>query len=543
MYASSTTTSTTAQAPRWLVSAQRLAALLLIPALLIIAGCDGDDGDGVVTPPTNGNGDDFTVAAYDTSGTEITVSDDDGGGIGYTDADGNEITEVTWTSDFVYNLDNFVYVNDGQTLTIEPGTVIKGLAGSGEDAAALIVARGGQIFADGELDDGTIDPIIFTAEADDGSGLGRDIRGEWGGVILLGDATLNSNPGVTQIEGVPSTLGRAEYGGDNDDHNIGVFRYVSIRHTGSTLASGSEIQGLTLGGIGSESTVEYVESYASNDDGYEFFGGTVNTKYLIAAWAADDAFDVDEGYRGSNQFWLAVQNTDEAGRIAEQDGGTDPEGGQPFATLKVANATYIGVGPGVEDTEGDGNNPFLIHRDNNATSYFNSIFMDSRFTERTLEVEDLPDNDVDSRARQEAGEIRYENNLWWNLGPDYDPNSTTFGDIIQITTFDDDNNEDTPPVPVDESYRDDLADYLRDNGNIFGTESPIVSIDRGDNGFINSFNPLVAGEATTAPPAPSEFGDVGGVNSEYTEVDYHGAFGSENWAAGWTLLSQTGELQ
>ena len=160
----------------------------------------------------------------------------------------------------------------------------KGLSGSGEDAAALIVARGGQIFADGNPgsdNPAEADPIIFTAEADDGGGLGRDIRGEWGGVILLGDATLNSNPGVTQIEGVPSTQGRAEYGGENDDHNIGVFRFVSIRHTGSTLASGSEIQGLTLGGLGSESTIEYVESYASNDDGFEFFGGTVNTKYLI----------------------------------------------------------------------------------------------------------------------------------------------------------------------------------------------------------------------------------------------------------------------
>ena len=134
--------------------------------------------------------------------------------------------------------------------------------------------------------------------------------------------------------------------------------------------------------------------------------------------------------------------------------------------------------------------------------------------------------------------LRYENNLWWNLGPDYDPETTTFEDIIQLTTDDDGN---TCRV-TRRRIRNVLADYLRDNGNIFGTESPIVGIDRGDNGFINSFNPLVAGDAT-APPAPSEFGHRWGKRSSYQSVDYHGAFGSENWAAGWTLLSQTGELE
>jgi len=525
----------------WLAWAQRFAALLLIPMLLLLTACDDDDPDDIIGPGNgNGNGGEtFSVANYDTTGTEITVSDDDGSGIGYTDEDGNDLTDITWESDFVYNLDNFVYVNDGQTLTIEPGTVIKGLAGSGEDAAALIVARGGQIFADGNPgsdDPADANPIIFTAEADDGNGLGRNVRGEWGGVILLGDATLNSNPGVTQIEGVPSTAGRAEYGGDDDEHNIGVFRFVSIRHTGSTLASGSEIQGLTLGGIGSESTVEYVESYSSNDDGFEFFGGTVNTKYLIAAWAADDAFDVDEGYRGSNQFWLAVQATDVAGRIAEQDGGTDPEGGEPFATLKVANATYIGIGPGVEGTDGDGNNPFLIHRDNNSTSYYNSIFMDSRFTDATLEIEDLAEGE-DGRERFLAGTLRYENNLWWNLGAAYDPATTVFEDIIQLTGESDGTLGDGGAA-----FRDELAQYLRDEDNQLLAASPITSIDRNDSGVIGSFNPLAAGDALATPPAPSVFGDVGGVNADYTTVDFYGAFGTTNWAAGWTLLSQTGEL-
>jgi hypothetical protein len=522
---------------------RRLAILVLVPAVVFLTGCDSDDGDGdIVAPPTE----EFSVAAYDTSeaGDVITVSDDDGGGIGYTDIDGNEVTEVTWESDVVYELDGFVFVNEGQTLTIEPGTVIKGLPGSGEDASGLIVTRGGMIMADGNPGSSNpddADPIIFTAEADDGDGLGRDLRGEWGGVILLGDASLNSTPGETSIEGVPAT-DRTLYGGDNDDHDVGVFRFVSIRHTGTALGNGDEIQGLTIGGVGSGSTVEYVESYASNDDGFEWFGGTVNTKYMIAAWAADDAFDMDEGYRGSNQFWLAVQATDEAGRASEQDGGTDPETGTPIATPKIANATYIGVGAGVEGTEGDGNDPFVIHRDNNASSYFYSVFMDGRIN-AGLQIEDLPSGD-DSRVQFENDLLRYENNLWWNIGPDYDGTSTTFEDIIQLTTFDDDDDPDTPEVPVDPDFRDTLADYLRAQNNQLLDASPITSIDRNGDGVIDTFDPSAAGAATNASlSAPSGFGDQGGVNMNFVNVDHYGAFGDTNWARGWTLLSQSGELQ
>jgi hypothetical protein len=362
------------------------------------------------------------------------------------------------------------------------------------------------------------------------------VRGEWGGVILLGDASLNSTPGETSIEGVPGSE-RTLYGGDNDDHNVGVFRFVSIRHTGTQLGNGDEIQGLTIGGVGNGSTIEYVESYASDDDGYEWFGGTVNTKYLITAWAADDAFDMDEGYRGSNQFWLAVQATDAAGRAAEQDGGTDPEDGTPFGTAKVANATYIGIGPNAENTSGDANDPFVIHRDNNATSYFNSIFMDGG-TNAGLQVEDLASGE-DSRERWLADELRHENSLWWNIGPDYDGATTTFEDIIQLTRDEDGNLQGDGGT----DFRDNLAEYLRQEGNQLLSASPITSINRDNSGVISSFNPLAAGAADATPPDPSTFGDGGGVNGAYTPVEFYGAFGDTNWAAGWTLLSQSDELQ
>lgn len=559
-------TAPTAIPDGWFSFLRGLGAVLATAGLLFAAGCDSNDSD--MDDDGNGNGGGSTVenVNYDTSTVDgqdvITVSDAaEDRGVGFLDADGNEVTEVTWSNDFIYKLDGFVFVEDGEELTIEEGTIVKGLPGSGEDASALIVAVGGQIFADGNpgsSNPADADPIIFTADADPvtpetapGGGLGRTTRGEWGGVILLGDATINSEPTTTSIEGVPTTEERAIYGAENgnfnDDHNIGVFRFVSIRHSGTVLGSGSEIQGLTMGGVGSGSTIEYVESYASDDDGYEWFGGTVNAKYLISAWVSDDAFDLDEGFRGSNQFALAVYATDIGGRAAEHDGGTDPESGEPFATSKFSNATYIGMGPETRDVDvgGDGNNPFLVHRDNNATSYFNSVFMDARITEAGLQIEDLESGE-DSRERWRAGELRHENNLWYNIGPDFAPDAendpTTFESIIQLTTDDNGN----PVGDGGEAFRGELADYLRNNGNQLLSASPIQSMDRSGDGVINSFDPTAAGPAAgTNPQEPSGFGDTGGVNSEFTPVSDNGAVTQETgkWYEGWTLLSQSGVLQ
>ena len=538
----------------WFSFLRGVGAVLVTAGLLFAAGCDSNNSG-------MGNGDDdITVENpnYDTTSVsggpdEIVVSDDaDNLGIGYVSAQGDTVRDVTWSSDNIYQLDNFVFVDEGETLTIEPGTIVQGLPGRGADAASLIVTRGGKINADGEKSDGTIDPIIFTAAADDGSGLGADVKGRWGGVILLGDATINSEPPTTQIEGIPDAVGgdRIRYGAENgnfdDNHNVGTFRYVSIRHTGTQLQGGDEIQGLTLGGVGNGSTIEYVESYASDDDGFEWFGGTVNTKYLIAAYASDDAFDIDEGYQGGNQFWLAVHGPEEAGRIGEHDGGTDPEAGQPFATSEVSNATYIGIGPGVstQDVSGDGNNPFLMQRDNNATSYYNTIFMDGR-TNSGLQIEDL-DGSEDAANRWANGDLKHQDNLWYNIGPDFS-DQTTFEDLIQLTTDDKGN------VSGDrgEAMRGNLADYLRNNGNqvLDPSQSPITSITRsagarGPDGGIQTFDPTPAGPATSGANQPDQFGS-GGENSSWTSVSFRGAFGSgADWnLADWALIAQDGTVK
>ncbi|MCB0644284.1 MAG: carboxypeptidase regulatory-like domain-containing protein, partial [Phaeodactylibacter sp.] len=258
-----------------------------------------------------------------------------------TDADLQGAGDVVWTADNTYVLDGFVFVNDGQTLTIQAGTVIQGKPGEGENASALIVARGGKIMADGTKDN----PIIFTYEGDAG-GSDATLRGQWGGLIILGKAGLNSTPGETAIEGIPTSEARGLYGGSVDNDNSGIVRYVSIRHGGTNIGADNEINGLTLGGVGSGTTLEYIEIIGNKDDGIEWFGGTAEVSYLISAFCGDDGLDYDEGYRGSCEFVIVHQDpaADAADRGGEHDGGTSPETGAPLATPQIYNATYIGRG-------------------------------------------------------------------------------------------------------------------------------------------------------------------------------------------------------
>ena len=199
---------------------------------------------------------------------------------------------VTWTNDKVYLLDGFVFVNSGQTLTIEPGTVVKGKPGTGANASALIVAKGGMINACGT----PAQPIIFTFEADplDGS-VPSTTTGQWGGLMLLGDAILNTTPSSQNIEGIPTSETRGSYGGTNDADNSGSLCYVSIRHGGTDIGAGNKINGLTLGGVGSVTTIHHIEIAANADDGVEFFGGTPNLKHILVANVLDDSFDYDQG--------------------------------------------------------------------------------------------------------------------------------------------------------------------------------------------------------------------------------------------------------
>ena len=229
-----------------------------------------------------------------------------------TDADLVGGQTYNWTNDNTYVLDGPVFLEEGGRLNIEAGTVVRGKPNQGDVASALIITRGAQIFAEGTADN----PIIFTAEDDDvndpGDFLSED-RGEWGGLLILGRATVARPGGSDNIEGLTVENRTAFGGGDNpdDEDNSGVLRYVSIRHGGAALAPGDEINGLTLGGVGSGTEIDYIEVFANFDDGIEWFGGTVNVKHATVAFCGDDSFDYDFGYRGNGQFWFSLQGSDD----------------------------------------------------------------------------------------------------------------------------------------------------------------------------------------------------------------------------------------
>jgi hypothetical protein len=247
---------------------------------------------------------------------------------------GNIEENTTWTADNIYILDTRVTVISGVTLTIEPGTVIKGNEGQEAAATALLVARGGMLMAEGTAQL----PIIFTsifdpirptdiANGEYSSTTEPTQPGLWGGVIVLGNAGISAQndngDDVTelQIEGIPSSDPNGLYGGNDDADNSGVISYISIRHGGTNIGSGNEINGLTLGGVGSGTTINNVEVVANADDGIEFFGGTVSVDNALIWNSYDDSMDTDQDWVGTVTDFIIV--TPRTGSAFELDG---PEG-------------------------------------------------------------------------------------------------------------------------------------------------------------------------------------------------------------------------
>ncbi len=224
--------------------------------------------------------------------------------------DENISTDVTWTAGNIYELATRVTVVSGGSLTIEPGTVIKGQLGQGEASTALLVARGGSINAVGTADD----PIIFTSVTDElipgqivSPNLEGDVTGLWGGVIILGNDLISVSAGTeNQIDGIPPSDTNGLYGGSDDTDDSGDFSYVSIRHAGTDIGDGDEINGLTLGAVGAATTISWVEIVANKDDGIEWFGGSVDMTGALVWNNGDDALDSDEAWNGDLTNFLVV---------------------------------------------------------------------------------------------------------------------------------------------------------------------------------------------------------------------------------------------
>jgi hypothetical protein len=413
----------------------------------------------------------------------------------YLESGNNEIVDngagtgtVTWTKDKEYVIEGFVFVNDGQTLTIDPGTVVRFKAGEGENASALIVSRGGKIKAEGTADE----PIIFTAESDDLIlSVEKEKRGLWGGLIILGNAPINVKGGEAAIEGIPFSEPRGVFGGPDENDDSGVLKYVSIRHGGTNIGDGNEINGLTLGGIGSKTIIDYVEIISNEDDGVEIFGGTVNLKHMVVSGCGDDAFDYDLGWTGNGQFWLAVQSKNLGDQIIEAGGGTEPVTGTPNSLPNIFNVTLVGNG-----NNGDGG---CVRFFNYAGGILaNSVIVDDNHG-ILLEVTDAQH---DSYVQWLQGKLVVKNNVF------YDVAASTPATAFTLTGF-----------------------YTTVQQNLWA------------NSFVTSknefSNPNMDWENGDYIPVPKIQGSMALYpDSWFQAVNFKGAFGESNWIEGWTLLAE-----
>lgn len=227
----------------------------------------------------------------------------------------------------VYKLTGALIVQNGGKLTVKPGVVIEATPyRDGEEIRYIAVAQGGQIFAEGTKEK----PVIFTST--------NKTQQAWGGVVLCGKAPINKgNTANAEVSGLP-------YGGTQVDDNSGIIRYARIEYSGYSYSSDKEFNGLSMFGVGAGTTIEYVQVHEGSDDGFEWFGGTVNTKYLVSTSNEDDLFDWTEGWNGANEYWYGKEAANKGNRGVEADNNSNNHLAGPISNPTIKNLTLIGRG-------------------------------------------------------------------------------------------------------------------------------------------------------------------------------------------------------
>lgn len=390
-----------------------------------------------------------------------------------------------------YTLKAYVYLSEGSKLTIAPGSVIKSDV---TEKGALIVERNSQLIADGTA----AKPIVFTS----GKAVGQRNPGDWGGIILLGNAPTNRSSEPT-IEG---GVGRG-YGGTNAADNSGIVRYVRIEFAGIAAEPNSEINGLTLGGVGSGTTIDYVQTVYANDDAYEFFGGTVNAKHLVAYATADDDFDFDFGYTGKIQFAVSLRDPlfvdgGDAGNGIECDNDAAGSSATPLTKPVLSNFTILGPN-GAANTAANHNFAARFRR---STTFVinNSILLGHPDGGLSLESNGTYNAFI-------AGTSEFKNNILFalaapfKLGSDVTVTGATAGAIETKA----------------------LAD-----GTVSLASSAAAGLSDGFNLAAPNFLPASGSLALTGAVFTGTISD-----SFFDKVAYKGAFGTTNWAAGWTSFT------
>lgn len=282
-------------------SAIKFAGALFLSSSVFLGSCSSDD---------SGNG-------GDTSTVEINPDNFQGTFTG-------EGTDIVLDASKVYKLNGPVKVLDKATLTIPAGTKI---VGSGGTSAFIAIGQNAKIFVNGT----STNPVVMT------SASSAPKSADWGGLVICGNAPINRT-GTAMSE-----VGDLPYGGNSTNDNSGSIRYLRIEYSGANFTSEKEFNGLSMFGVGRGTTIEYVQVYGGSDDGFEWFGGTVNTNYLISTGNEDDQFDWTEGWNGTNTYWYAKEAFGKGNRGIEADGNGSNNAAQPYSNPSIANLTLIGI--------------------------------------------------------------------------------------------------------------------------------------------------------------------------------------------------------
>jgi hypothetical protein len=388
-----------------------------------------------------------------------------------------------------YTLKGYVYVNNGATLTIEAGSVI---VSDVTEKGALIVERGSKLIADGKADQ----PIIFTS----GKAAGSRAQGDWGGIILLGKAPTNRPTSPAPI--IEGGVNRP-YGGTDANDNSGILRYVRIEFSGIAAEPGSEINGLTCGGVGAGTILENIQVSYGADDAYEFFGGTVNAKNLVAFATFDDDYDFDFGFTGKIQYAVSLRDkpadTDQANGIECDNDGTGTTA-TPYTKPQLSNLTLIGP----YDTTGSASTHGFSNRWRRSTRFIlrNSLLIGHRKAGFSLES-------ANSATDYKNGESQFKNN------------------IVAVYA--------KPYVASDAGAQGVITDAeIKTKAESEGclTLATREDVQLTDPFNLNSPNFL----PKTGSPALSG-SDFTGMDSYFSTTTYRGAFGTTNWMSGWSSFT------
>lgn len=438
-------------------------------------------------------------------------------GTGTTDPNSVEVTanistNTTWSASKIYLLNKIIYVTNGATLTIEPGTIIKGsknTAGSG----SLVITRGAKINAVGTADK----PIVFTSAQP----VGQRNPQDWGGIILLGKAKVNqpyaSGLDGVQVEGIGAGVADALYGGTDDADNSGTMKYVRIEFAGVPLTPDNEINGLTFAAVGSGTTVDYIEIYRSGDDSYEWFGGTVGCKHLLSIGALDDDFDTDFGFSGKIQFGISQRYPTIADVSGSNGFESDNDGAGhdyvPQTSAIFSNMTMVGPwadGSGTKNVNNNYQHAAQIRR-NSAISCFNSVFVG--YTDGIYIDDSKVSTPASTSTNYTAGRLVFKNNV---IGYINNASNDIKGENKALFET---------QLRLDNTFSPALL-----GSTLFSAPTKLAS------GFANAGTPDFTPKAGSVAASGALFTNAKFTNDTFFDktATYRGAIGTTDWTAGWT---------